>query len=118
MHSLGIMMSITALLTINVMAYTSLYRCDETRDSSVVSYGLLNSLTSTKCSEPDVLHIPLMVFAGLYVVMSIVFLSVMACTLGECGNRRQIHNQIAPNYENSNRNVMNQPYNQNRMMNY
>lgn len=98
MHSLGIMMSITAMLTLNVIAYTTLYNCNN--DNSATNGGFLSSLASTKCGTPDELHIALMVIAALYVILSIVFLSVMACKLGECGHR-STYNQINPNYDNA-----------------
>ena len=118
MHSLGIMMSITALLTLNVIAYTSLYDCTSYSGSTVTTGGFLNSIAGQKCGTPDILHIIMMIIAVLYVVLSIVFLSVMACKLGECGHR-STYNQVYPSIDTSRTQPMYQmPPQSNRMVYY
>ncbi len=98
MHSLGIMMSVTAMLTLNVIAYTSLYsNCTDDTLPNTSTTGFLSSLAGSKCGTPDILHIVMMIIAALYVILSIVFLSVMACKLGECG-QRSTYNQVGPAY--------------------
>ena len=99
MHSLGIMMSVTAMLTLNVIAYTSLYsNCTDDTPNTTTTTGFLSSLAGSKCGSPDELHIVMMGIAALYVILSIVFLSVMACKLGECGHR-STYNQVGPTYD-------------------